>query len=257
MLMEKVFEDLIISDIIVCSEIYSSPGTKRSLKNRSSFGLIFSTCGKIDYHHNNAIFSTDKNHFILVPKGATYYLTCEDEDISFVINFESNLEINNFYRFKIKDNTTIEIAKNIIEVFKKRPLGWRSIIRGLIYHIISIELEYSNHASFPNHINQAIAFIYENYENDKITNEVIAQKVNISSVYLQKEFVKYLKTSPHKFLVNFRINQARILLSSTYLSISEIAEKIGFASIYDFSRSFKKANGISPLTYRKKYRIQI
>ena len=249
--MRNLLEDIIFKDIIVCAEIYSSKGKRRNIANRNSYGLIFSTCGKVNYYHNNKIYSTDLTSFIFVPKGVSYQLICEKEDNSIVVNFDCNIESDHFIGFKINNKNTLEIAKEIIDVYTQRPLGWKNIIRCHLYSIITSQLEIKNTHNYPTHLARCIECIERNYTNNKITNEMIAKYANISGIYMQKEFVKYLNISPHKYLCNIRINKAKILLSSSYLSVSEIAYQVGFSSVYDFSRTFKKATKTSPLNYRK------
>lgn len=55
--------------------------------------------------------------------------------------------------------------------------------------------------------------------------------------------------SPKADLINQRIAQSKQLLAYTSLSITEIAERCGFGSIYYFSKYFKEREGCSPKTY--------
>ncbi|MBR3941740.1 MAG: helix-turn-helix transcriptional regulator, partial [Clostridia bacterium] len=48
---------------------------------------------------------------------------------------------------------------------------------------------------------------------------------------------------------NIRIEKAKEMLKSDYGTISDIAQSVGYPSIYDFSRAFKKHTGISPSKY--------
>ena len=46
---------------------------------------------------------------------------------------------------------------------------------------------------------------------------------------------------------------ASFYLTDSDASISEIAEKLGFSDVHNFSRAFKSAIGLSPSTYRNTY----
>ena len=59
-------------------------------------------------------------------------------------------------------------------------------------------------------------------------------------------------TSPITDLIKFRIDTAKSLLSYSAMSISDVADAVGFSSLYYFSKYFKKVAGISPTEYRKK-----
>lgn len=53
-----------------------------------------------------------------------------------------------------------------------------------------------------------------------------------------------------EYLHKLRIKKAKEILRSDYESISDIASSLGYADVYDFSRTFKKV-GLSPSQYAK------
>ena len=57
--------------------------------------------------------------------------------------------------------------------------------------------------------------------------------------------------TPQKFIEDVRISKARDLLISTTMSVSAIAENIGFRDPLYFSRVFKNSVGKSPTEYRR------
>ena len=52
--------------------------------------------------------------------------------------------------------------------------------------------------------------------------------------------------SPQAFLTNYRLNKAMELLKTRDFNISEVAYKVGFATLTGFSRSFKNKFGVPP-----------
>ena len=69
-----------------------------------------------------------------------------------------------------------------------------------------------------------------------------------SALYKQK-----YSLSPISDLIDIRLKQAQMLLRYSPLSISEIADSVGFGSIFYFSKAFKSAFGLSPTEYRREY----
>lgn len=61
------------------------------------------------------------------------------------------------------------------------------------------------------------------------------------------------KISPMADLINIRIEASKLMLTYSNLSISEVAETVGFSSLYYFSKYFKKSTGYSPSEYKKKW----
>jgi AraC-like DNA-binding protein len=52
-------------------------------------------------------------------------------------------------------------------------------------------------------------------------------------------------------MIDCRIREGKRLLAETDLSLSQIANILGFSSASYFSQSFRKSEGISPIEFRK------
>jgi signal transduction histidine kinase/DNA-binding LacI/PurR family transcriptional regulator/AraC-like DNA-binding protein len=98
---------------------------------------------------------------------------------------------------------------------------------------------------------KAMAYIHEHY-GESIGREDVAQHVGVSEGYLSRCFTQETGLSLIHYLTRFRIQQAKQLLTSGDLSITEIALKVGFSDGNYFSRAFRREVGVSPLSYRRK-----
>ena len=56
-------------------------------------------------------------------------------------------------------------------------------------------------------------------------------------------------TSPIAYLHELRIKKAKDMLGSDYGTLSDVALSLGYTSLYDFSRDFKKRTGTAPSRY--------
>lgn len=79
----------------------------------------------------------------------------------------------------------------------------------------------------------------------------VAEKLNISSRTLQRKLSDE-KTSFKEVLQHTRFGIAKQLLTQDHLTISEISYILGYSDLGNFSRSFKKYFGKSPLEFRDK-----
>ncbi len=68
-------------------------------------------------------------------------------------------------------------------------------------------------------------------------------------MYFRKLFAATYGTLPIAYVHQLRIKKAKEMLMSDYGSITEIALSVGYASVYDFSRAFKKHTGVPPSRY--------
>ena len=55
-------------------------------------------------------------------------------------------------------------------------------------------------------------------------------------------------------MISRRIEESKYLLRETDMSMSQIARILGFSSASYFSQSFRRAEGTSPISYRKEKR---
>jgi AraC-like DNA-binding protein len=95
----------------------------------------------------------------------------------------------------------------------------------------------------------AIDYILQNY-NKNITNDTLASVSGISTVYFRKLFSEIMGVSPITYVKSLRIEKAKELLKSDYGNLTDIAYSLGYSSLYDFSRDFKKHTGTAPSKYR-------
>ena len=61
-----------------------------------------------------------------------------------------------------------------------------------------------------------------------------------------------MNISPHRYIIELRIAQAKFLLSTTNVKIYDIAKSIGYDDPFYFSKAFKKMTGLSPSDFREK-----
>lgn len=102
------------------------------------------------------------------------------------------------------------------------------------------------------YVQRAIEYITANYSYP-ITVENIADYVGISRSQLFRAFESVTTLSPKEYLTDFRIRQACYLLETTDLSITAIANSIGFDNGLYFSKAFRNIKGLPPREYRAKY----
>jgi YesN/AraC family two-component response regulator len=71
-----------------------------------------------------------------------------------------------------------------------------------------------------------------------------------SATYFGKLFHRVVGVSFSEYLVNARINQAKILLKTSEMSVSQIAYYLGYCDVSYFTRQFKKIVGCPPNSFR-------
>jgi LacI family transcriptional regulator len=98
---------------------------------------------------------------------------------------------------------------------------------------------------------RAVDWIRRNYAEDWLDTPGVAKFCGLSTRTLTRLFNKHLGWSVADEIRQTRIRQACQLLEKTELTFSEIAEKVGFASLQHFRRNFLQTTKISPREWRE------
>lgn len=93
----------------------------------------------------------------------------------------------------------------------------------------------------------------EEYYNEDLTLQKVAEVVGISSGYLSTLFSQFLGVGFVDYLNRVRIDHACAYLKQNYFKTYEIAYKVGFRDEKYFARVFKKVTGMTPSEYKKNH----
>lgn len=99
------------------------------------------------------------------------------------------------------------------------------------------------------------AYIETRYSSVSLNVETLSRIFSVNRSSLYRCFVKHLKTTPNRYIIKTRMEQAKELLKGTDLSIKSVAQSVGYTDQFWFSKLFKKEIGLSPSEYREKYKI--
>ena len=98
----------------------------------------------------------------------------------------------------------------------------------------------------------AVEMIRKEIENVDFNINTIANALYLTPAYFSRVFKRKMGMTCKDFIKNYRIDLAKELLQNTDLSIQQISEKTGYATVYYFSQQFKQVTGESPGNFRKK-----
>lgn len=129
----------------------------------------------------------------------------------------------------------------------------QAVLQGIFVEIIS---KLSIAAQENKHSEEARKL--KNYLDSNISRLVsvkeLAKTIFRSQDYCQKLFSREFGITPYAYQLERKMQTAKSLLTSTNLSIGEIAERLGYTDIHYFSNLFQKKCGCRPTEYRKSRR---
>jgi len=152
-----------------------------------------------------------------------------------------------------------DVKRQLLHIYDARGNGFEHAVEmtGRLYTTLALFLKSSTQKetqlTAATYVQKSIEYISANYSYP-ITVEDIAAYVGLSRSHLFRSFELVLQQSPKEYLTDFRMKQACYLLEHSNLSITAIANSVGFDNGLYFSKTFHKKKGASPKAYRIKIR---
>ena len=87
--------------------------------------------------------------------------------------------------------------------------------------------------------------------NEKLSINELAERAGYSEYYFSRKFKQEMGCTLTEYIMREKIERAKVLLSTTSMSIMDISIELSFNSRSYFSDTFQKNTGISPGEYRK------
>ncbi|SDY91900.1 Response regulator receiver domain-containing protein [Evansella caseinilytica] len=105
-------------------------------------------------------------------------------------------------------------------------------------------------------IDEVKAYV-ENSINDNITLKEVSDNLHYNCSYLGQKFKDHESMTFHQYLLNRRMEKAKLLLEETDMKIYEVAYEVGYADLDWFYKKFKSHSGLSASEYRKRKKLEL
>ncbi len=154
--------------------------------------------------------------------------------------------------FKPQHGSEIKNILQLLSIYSEQAKKgeFNSVIMEMLCLIFADSYSYveEKHISSDD-LTYACRYMQKHY-NEDITIEELASKIHLNKSYFIRKFKAKFGVSPLKYLINIKLNNAKIFLRDTNYTIEEIAYLCGFCSSSHFSLIFKREFGITPGDYR-------
>ena len=164
-----------------------------------------------------------------------------------------HLETDRIYR--IYDNNPLTKLFRKLEQEHASPLPYTADAESLWVQELLLEIARQNTAepvTGNSRLRKKFVAVRENmliHYDSPPTAEEMAAEVGVSVSHFYKLYREYFGLSPVKELIRVRIEHGERLLSQGNLSVSEVAEALGYENVYHFIRQFKENTGVTPGHY--------
>ena len=234
-----------------------TPFTVIRKNGRKDYLILLISQGNSTILHNGKTYDLSAGNFVLYAPGEEQKYSFETNTSSMWCHFsggileelfeDCNLQSGVYYT---SNNAVLEAFSHLIRNFNAPSQSKLAIVYllELIYNISSAIT--SPKSAFPDALLSVISYINENY-NKTISLDTLAKISGYSKSRFSHIFSEYMDTTPIRYQNEIRLRNAREMLTSTQLSVSDIALSCGFSDPLYFSRVFKNKYNKTPTEFRK------
>lgn len=260
--------DFTITDVLLAHRFcYANQESYNVYSNgRKASGIVYCLSGNATYCFGSNSVNLLSGKLLFLPATSSYTVHCfgNSDFEHLTVNFQipksdccklipdNYLEIVNEMvvddRWDIKNQIL-----SLVEIWKTKKRGYRVLSKSIVYEIVYryfILLGKKFHSDAYEKIKPAKNLLDEQYTKNIPVSD-LASLCGFSETHFRRLFTNVLHCSPTEYRLNKCILQAKDLLITEELSVSEVANLVGFEDANYFSRIFKSYTGTSPSLYAK------
>lgn len=222
---------------------------------KAYFDLTYCIEGELHYIIDGKTVTVHGGDAILFPPYAVRERLASTKECTYasfnvLLNKEVVPEVSG-YLPKCTTAKTMQMLEKFREDFSENSSHKKEKCSLLFLYLCQQLLEDSVYADTP-HIQTIQQFVSKNLSRP-ITLKEIADQVHLAPEYVCALFKKHTGQTLTQFIIEQRIEQAKIQILTTDFTLNTIAEKCGFRDYCYFSNTFKKITGKSPSQYQKSF----
>ncbi len=250
------------------TRISLSPGEELPLSFPSGLGFIFTEEGEVDvfFSDNRATVKKDEGLFVNKGRAARLrsYQGCTFVSLTFVYHaFTQGGFVETRYLDVLASSSLDYVVLSrqgsfglvrVLDSIEAGRCGFELSAASGLFDVLSL-ICYEKESLFvkervrDERLERMLSFMKASLET-RLSLADIAAAGFVSQREAARLFEKYLSSSPMKYFLSLRLEEAKRLLEDRSLSIGQVSQLTGFESISHFSTCFRKRYAASPSEYR-------
>jgi len=232
--------------------------------------LFYIVGGKGQFLIQDQLYPVSVNNLVIINPNVTHtevglnaqpleYIVLGIEGIELAASEGSNGQFNILDYFE-----SVEVSgclRNILREMEQKNPGYEDVCQAYM-EILIIRLMRNTALAVPtepqmisgNRQCTAVKRYIDLHFKEALTLEQLAEDAHMNKYSLSHAFKREYGTSPINYMITRRIEESKYLLAETDLSMSQIAQLLGFSSLSYFSQVFRRTQAVSPMEYRQSTR---
>ena len=239
-------------------------GYRNQRRSFDSFELFYVEEGSVELKNHSRTLTAAAGQFVLLDCYSPHSYYSPDGWACYWLHFDGQVA-RAFYRrimeacgsflFDLDQySPAFQHLMGIYEIFRRsRPVdeaGISSQITSILNAILSSAPQVQKEIPAREAVASSVAYINEHFRYP-ITLQELADHAAISPFYFTRVFRQETGVTPHQYIINTRLSNAKFLLRTTDSSVKDIAIQTGWGSESTFCSSFRKNTGSTPSEYRR------
>ena len=232
--------------------------------------LFFIVGGEGQFLIEDRLYPVSINNLVIINPNVTHTeVSLNAQPLEYIVLGIDGIELANSStsngQFSILNHyESVEVSgclRNILREMEQKNTGYEDVSQAYM-EILIIRLMRTTALAIParpqtvstNRQCAAVRRYIDLHFKESLTLEQLAQEAHMNKYYLSHSFKREYNISPINYMISRRIEESKYLLAETDLSMSQIAQLLGFSSLSYFSQVFRRTQSISPMEYRKSTR---
>ena len=232
--------------------------------------LFFIVSGKGQFLIQDQSFPVEVNDLVIINPNVPH---TEDslnaQPLEYIVLGVDGIELatseNSNGQFCILDHfESVEISgclRNILREMEQKNTGYEDICQAYMEILVirlmrstALAVQTATQAISGNRQCAAVRQYIDLHFKEPLTLEQLAEEAHMNKYYLSHAFKREYGISPINYMISRRIDESKYLLAETDLSMSQIAQLLGFSSLSYFSQVFRRIQASTPMEYRQSTR---
>ena len=228
--------------------------------------LFFIVGGKGQFLIEDRLHPVNVNNLVIINPNVTHTeVSLNAQPLEYIVLGVDGIELaageNSDGRYSILDQfESADISsclRNILREMEQKNTGYEDVCQAYM-EILIIRLMRNIDQAVPTASRQgagnrqcaAVKRYIDLHFKEPLTLEQLAEEAHMNKFYLSHAYKREYGVSPINYMTNKRIEESKYLLAETDLSMSRIAQLLGFSSLSYFSQVFRRTQEMSPMEYR-------
>ncbi len=211
------------------------------------------------------VYTVKSEQLLYLPANMSFKLqiTSEEPLVFYYVHAELEIgsnKVNDIFDFPnlctpSDPQKTEALFEHLLQVFNSDTPTAALESNAAFLHLVCHYLKESSATSIlytkhPSDLQRTVEYVHANLHHNFTVRE-LAQLAGYSTAHFSRKFKKLFRYPPLEYIAHAKVKYAKKRLEKTELSITEIAEELGYSDVGYFGSLFKKHVGVTPATYRK------